>query len=163
MAAYLGNENVGAITLATTEEKRFLGLWTVLQATVGHRTVYSGWPQGSLEARISSTPLEIEDFVYEWLSDHEEPWGLMVQKIQDGLVARGVLARKKDNDWLNPWGFKYEFTEGFDPTLYADETDSAKELLVRCRHDHPLLWEALHQSVRRAVSRRTRSSGGMGG
>lgn len=110
-AAFIANEEVGAISMEVHDRKLFFGLKTISELLVVPREGVVEWPSPSLEAHIIPIAerlsylreYTVSRIVHEWMeTNSKNPWDSASIRIREQLVTRGLLEKIEDKDFFIP-------------------------------------------------------------
>jgi hypothetical protein len=155
-AAFLANEQAGAIGLELRQGKAMFGLMKTekLHAVPGQRQV--GWPQGSLEAVIAQSVQQhpkVDDLVGGILGQKSSsPAQRICGMVKAGLARRGVLHAEEKKTLKVFTSVTYTLPP--DARAAAEETGfpHVEQMLRGCEQQRPQLWAALIRNIRAAIT-----------
>ena len=137
-------------------KKLFMFSTTRLLVVSSNSTV--AWPAGSLESTISSARKnrpEVHEVVHDWLGrDNDDPWGLVIDKVRDGLAGRQLLDITKEKVLMVLSTKHYELSETTVALAAQQPTEPLQQLLSECNKTRTELWTLLLSQVQKGVSRR---------
>jgi hypothetical protein len=151
-AAFLANEQAGAIGLELRQGKAMFGLMKTekLHAVPGHKQV--GWPQGSLEAVIAASVQQhpkVDDLVGGILGEKtNSPAQSLCARVKAGLAARGVLHAQEKKALKVFTSVTYSLPEH--TRVAAEQTGAGHvdQMLRVCEQQRPQLWAALIRNIK---------------
>ena len=156
-AAFLAGENVGAIRLEVEKGKKLFMFSSTKLLVVSNNSAVA-WPTGSLESTISSARKnrpEVHEVVHDWLGrDNDDPWGLVIDKVRDGLAGRQLLDITKEKVLMVLSTKHYELPESTGALAAQQPTGPIQQLLSECKQTRPELWTLLLSQVQKGVNRR---------
>jgi hypothetical protein len=171
-AAFLANDEVGAIRFEVGETDRWLGLRKRTALFVATDGPAPGWPSHTLEWAIPTFLEEMEDqagtgdpillgALVDALFDGDEtdPWRYVIELVEDGLAARGLLERHRER-WLRlPTGrFEYGVTDELERAASDASPEEVERRFSVAETARPELWELLRWELERAVAARLDTS-----
>jgi hypothetical protein len=172
-AAFLANEQAGAVRLEVRQTKALFGLITNNTLFVEPVAAPSYWPANSIESRIyplaeqlraQNGKNDVANMVYELLGeDSDDPWKEVIELIKAGLAERSLLDRIKEKKLKIFTVWRYTLPDATKALASQQDVDPVQQVLLNCERSQPQLWQALTDANKRAVSRRTsrdRSSSG---
>ena len=160
-AAFLANEQAGAIGLELRQGKAMFGLMKTekLHAVPGQRQV--GWPEGSLEARIAQSVQnhpEVDKLVAGIFGqESNSPSQTLCGVVKAGLARRGVLHAEEKKTLKIFTSVNYSLPP--EVRFAAEQTGFAhvEQMLRACEQQRPQLWNALLRNVKAAITWMTTS------
>ncbi|MFL5381606.1 MAG: hypothetical protein ACJ8GN_03705 [Longimicrobiaceae bacterium] len=161
-AAFLANEQAGAIGLELRQGKAMFGLMKTekLHAVSGHEQV--GWPQGSLEAVIAASVQrhpEVDDLVGGILGQKtNSPAQSLCARAKAALAARGVLHAEEKKTLKVFTSVTYLLPEH--ARMAAEQTGAGhvEQMLRACQQQRPQLWAALIRDIKAGITWMTASN-----
>ena len=161
-AAFLANEQAGAIRLEPRQGKAMFGLMKTekLHAVPGHKQV--GWPQGSLEAVIAASVQpqpEVDDLVGGILGEKtSSPAQSLCARVKAALAARGVLRAEEKKTLKVFTSISYSLPDG--ARAAAEQTGAAhvEQMLRSCEQQRPRLWAELIRGIKAGITWMTESN-----
>lgn len=156
-AAFLAGEHVGAIRLEVEKGKK-LFMFPSTKLLVASNNSVVAWPAGSLESIIASARKnrpEVHEIVHDWLSrDDNDPWGLVIDKVRDGLAQRQLLNVTKEKVLIVLTTKRYELPESTGAVAAQQPIGPIQQLQAECKQTRPELWTLLLSQVQKGVNRR---------
>ena len=161
-AAFLANEQAGAIRLELRQGKAMFGLMKTekLHAVPGQKQV--GWPQGSLEAVIAASVQpqpKIDDLVGGILGQKSSsPAQSLCARVKAALAARGVLQAEEKKTLKVFTSIAYSLPDG--ARAAAEQTGAAhvEQMLRSCEQQRPRLWAELIRGIKAGITWMTESN-----
>jgi len=155
-AAFLADEQAGAIHLELRQGKAMFGLMKTekLHAVPGQKQV--GWPQGSLEALIAASVQpqpEVDDLVSGILGDRaNSPAQNLFARMKAALAARGVLHAEEKKTLKVFTSITYTLPDA--TRAAAEQTGAAhvEQMLRACEQQRPQLWVALTRNIKAGIN-----------
>jgi len=160
-AAFLANEQAGAIGLELRPGKAMFGLMKTekLHAVPGHKQV--GWPQGSLEAVIAAAVQphpKVDDLVGGILGEKDNsPAQNLCAKVKAALAARGVLHAEEKKTLKVFSSVTYSLPEAARAAAEQTGAGHVEQMLRACEQQRPQLWAALIQNIKAGITWMTAS------
>jgi hypothetical protein len=164
-AAFLTNEQQGAIRLEKRKKKAMLGLRKVevLYALAGARDVT--WPAPSLEADVLSVLArsqkddewgDISNIIYAWLrEDSTSPWQSAIELIKSGMASRGMLEKFEEKKLKIFTSIRYELPQSTLNLSKEYPIEPVEALLRACENNRPEIWKLLIDQIKSAIKART--------
>ena len=161
-AAFLANEQAGAIALQPRQGKAMFGLMSTehLHAVPGARQV--GWPEGSLERVIAISVQQhpkVDDLVSGILGQRSQsPAQALCARVKAGLASRGVLHAEERKTLKIFTSVTYHLPDY--ARWSAEQTGFAhvEQMLNATAHQRPQLWNALTRNIKSAITFMTESN-----
>ena len=161
-AAFLANEQAGAIRLEPRQGKAMFGLMKTekLHAVPGQKQV--GWPHGSLEAVIAASVQpqpKIDDQVGGILGQKSSsPAQSLCARVKAALAARGVLRAEEKKTLKVFTSISYSLPDG--ARAAAEQTGAAhvEQMLRSCEQQRPRLWAELIRGIKAGITWMTESN-----
>ncbi|HSU13852.1 hypothetical protein [Longimicrobium sp.] len=161
-AAFLANEQAGAIRLELRPGKAMFGLMKTehLHAVPGQRQV--GWPEGSLERVISisvQNAPKVDDLVSGILQQRSQsPAQTICSRVKAGLAARGVLAAEEKKTLKIFTSVTYSLPDHARRAAEQGGTAHVEQMLNATQHQRPQIWAQLTRNIKSAITAMTESS-----
>ena len=161
-AAFLANEQAGAIGLELRQGKAMFGLMKTekLHAVAGRKQV--GWPQGSLEAVIAASVQqapEVDDLVGGILGQKtNSPAQSLCARAKAALAARGVLHAEEKKTLKVFTSVTYTFPEHARAAAEQTGAGHVEQMLRACQQQRPQLWAALIRDIKAGITWMTASN-----
>jgi hypothetical protein len=161
-AAFLANEQAGAIRLEPRQGKAMFGLMKSehLHAVPGPRQV--GWPDGSLERVISVSVQQhpkVDDLVSRIIQTRvQSPGQMLCNRVKSGMAHRGVLYAEEKKTLKIFSSVTYHLP---DHTRHAAEQTGAahvEQMLAATQQQRPQLWALLTRNIKSAITFMTETS-----
>ena len=136
----MASENVGAVRLEVEKGKKLFMFSSTKLLVVSNNSAVA-WPAGSLESTISSARKnrpEVHEVVHDWLGrDDDDPWGLVIDKVRDGLAGRQLLDITKEKVLMVLSTKHYELPERTGALAAQQPTGPIQQLLSECKQTRP--------------------------
>jgi hypothetical protein len=163
-AAFLANEQIGAIRLEIRQRKVFFGLGTVneLFAVPGDNVVV--WSDRSIESEVR--PLaerlladgkrnRVSTIVYVWLTkDSNNPWQFAAGLVKEELAARGYLNKVSKTKLKIFTSTYYVLAKSTTSIIAHQPLQSVWQLLAACQRTRSEIWELLVKEIRQGMRER---------
>ncbi|WP_331234530.1 hypothetical protein [Natronorarus salvus] len=171
-AAFLANEEEGAIRFEMGETARWLGLRKRTALSVATNGPAPMWPDHTLEWAVSTflggmegetgtaDPILVAALVDALFDgDETDPWRYVIELVEDGLAARGLLDRRRER-WLRlPTGrTEYGLTGELERLAADSSPEKIERLFSAVETARPELWKLLRWELERAVAARLDTS-----
>jgi hypothetical protein len=160
-AAFLANEQAGALRLELRQEKALFGLMKTeaLHAVPGGRSV--SWPAGSLEGqvagRVAAGP-KVQDLVRGILgSESASPAQTLCARAKAALATRGVLHAEEKKTLKLFTSITYSLPPAVLAAAQQTGVAAQEQLLAACEQQRPAVWKALLEAIRGAFVAMTES------
>ena len=161
-AAFLANEQAGAIRLELRQGKAMFGLMKTekLHAVPGQKQV--GWPQGSLEGVISAWVEQhpkVDDVVAGILGQKSSsPAQTLCARVKAALAARGVLQAEEKKTLMVFTSVAYSLPDVVRAAAEQTGAGHVEQMLRACEQQRPQLWVELIRSIKAGITWMTESS-----
>jgi hypothetical protein len=161
-AAFLANEQAGAIGLELRQGKAMFGLMKTekLHAIPGHKQVR--WPQGSLEAVIAASVQrhpEVDDLVGGILGEKtNSPAQSLCARAKAALAARGVLHAEEKKTLKVFTSITYSLPGHARAAAEQTGAGHVEQMLRACQQQRPQLWAALVRDIKAGITWATASN-----
>lgn len=164
-AAFLANEQIGAIRFDKRKKKAMLGLRKVdsLFALAGVTDIT--WPAPSLESDILTLVgrsredeelWDVSNIVYAWLrEDSGSPWGSAVELVKSDMASRGLLDEIKEKKLKILTTTRYELPYSTSDLSREYPVAPVESLLKTSESGRPDLWKLLTDQIKSAIKART--------
>ena len=159
-AAFLANEQAGAVHLEVRQEKALFGLLRLdkLCALRGDHRI--SWPAHSLESRM--WPLAgnyVSEIVADWLGGkYPSPWKEVGNRVRAELVSRGLLQKERKSGLKGLFaGESYVLPAETAALATQQSIEPIVELLETCRRTRPEVWRLLIEGINKGISKCTES------
>jgi hypothetical protein len=155
-AAFLANEQAGAIGLELRQGKAMFGLMKTqkLHAVPGPKQV--NWPQGSLEAVIAASVQpqpKVEDLVRGILGQRSNsPAQRICAQVKAALAARGVLHAEEKKTLKVFTSVAYSLPDTTRAAMEQTGAGHVEQMLRACEQQRPQLWAELIRSIKAAIT-----------
>ena len=160
-AAFLANEQAGAVGLELRQGKAMFGLMKTekLHAVPGAKQV--GWPQGSLEALIAASVQQhpkVDDLVGGILREKSNsPAQSLCATVKAALAARGVLHAEEKKTLKVFSSVTYSLPGHTRAAAEQTGAGHVEQMLRACEQQRPQLWAALIQNIKAGITWMTAS------
>lgn len=172
-AAFLANEQMGAIRLEIRPQKKLFGLMTATPIFVELTSGDNQWPAGTLEAAIldilrqrqaTGKPTEVHQVIYDWLGeDSSAPWSDVLTNVQRGLAGRGLLEMTQEKKMKIFTTTRFELPHSTATLAQQYPPSPAQQLLSQAQQSRKDIWDKLSGQIRQAISNRTERDSGSDG
>jgi hypothetical protein len=166
-AAFIANEEVGAIHLEIHDRKYFLGLLTTRDLWVVPRGYEIEWPYPSLEAKVlrnldrlsRQRKNSVSSIVYEWMDeDSDKPWESASRYVKEQLVIRGIMRKRVEPRFLRSNIYHFSI-----PTENRDVVSQSPISLITgmisdFKRTQPELSQRLFEEASKGVTRRQKQT-----
>lgn len=164
-AAFLANEQTGAIRFEKRRKKALLGLRKVdsLYALPGVKD--TTWPAPSLESDIHSIVVrsqddeessEVSNTVYTWLrEDSGNPWVSAIALVKSYMASRGLLDKIEEKKLKILTTTRYELPQTTADLRGEYPVAPVESLLKTTESGRPDLWKLLTDQLKSAIKART--------
>ena len=155
-AAFLANEQAGAIGLELRQGKAMFGLMKTekLHAAPGPKQV--GWPQGSLEALIAASVQpqpKVDDLVTGILGDRaNSPAQNLFARMKAALAARGVLHAEEKKTLKVFTSVAYSLPDAARAAAEQTGAGHVEQMLRACEQQRPQLWAELIRCIKAGIT-----------
>lgn len=155
-AAFLANEQAGAIRLELRQGKAMFGLMKTekLHAVPGQKHV--GWPQGSLEAVIAASVQpqpKLDDLVSGVLGDRvNSPAQNLFARMKAALAARGVLHAEEKKTLKVFTSIAYTLPDATRAAAEQTGAGHVEQMLRACEQQRPQLWVELTRNIEAGIN-----------
>ncbi len=167
-AALLANEQAGTLRLELRSKKALFGLTSVQTLYAEPCGVRHSWPADSLEAvfppyaerfKAEKNTNEVYSILYAWLAeDCMSPFDEVVNRIQYGLGARMLLGMREEKKLKIFTVRSYTLPDSTRALAQSIPLAPVQEMLKQCEQTRPLVWKALLEQIKKAVSARREQS-----
>ena len=165
--ALLACASQGILELEIRPQKVLFGLPTgrVLFAEPQRPSV--PWPKSTLEAWLTHLAVQlrpeerhrVQTMVYVLLQENSpDPWRQVVNKVQGGLVAPGILERMGERRSKAIRRQQAQFAMSVADSVANLSTSHVQKLLETCRLTSPQVWRLLRREISRGISYRRKVS-----
>jgi hypothetical protein len=161
-AAFLANEQAGAIGLELRQGKAMFGLMKTqkLHAVSGPKQV--GWPQGSLEAVIAASVQQhpkVDDLVGGILGQKSNsPAQRICGQVKAALAARGVLYAEEKKTLKVFTSVAYSLPDAARAAAEQTGAGHVEQMLRACEQQRPQLWAELIRGIKAGITWMTESN-----
>ena len=150
-AAFLANEQAGALRLEVGQKKVFLRLFSVTTLFAVPRSNLLGWPAYSLESNVDQLVgkdrMEVSTIIYTWLRhDTPFPWKSAVELVKEGMGRRGLLGVVKAKRLRFFTVNRYVLPTRTAALAAQRSVASIRQLLVACQQTRPEVWDRLEKA-----------------
>jgi hypothetical protein len=165
--ALLACASQGTLELQLRPQQTWFGLRTVQFLFAEPQKTSIPWSKSTLEAWLTHLAAQlrpeerhrVQTLVYVLLQqDGPNPWRRIVEEVQGGLVALGILERMEERRSRPIKRQVARVTPSLAKSIADLPTDHAQELLKTCRLAAPQLWRNLRTEVSRGISYRRKAS-----
>lgn len=162
-AAFLALEKAGDIRLAQGKKKAALGLREVDTVLVIPGEQSYSWPEGSFEARISSSSRNLQDsnrnnvkdLVHNALGeDASLVWDWALRLAHSGMAKRGLLEAEAKKGLLSGGLTRYNLTPQTHDALSRANPEEIRALLQSCERNRPGLFQLLNHEIKKGFDSR---------
>lgn len=161
-AAFLANEQAGAVVLELRQGKAMFGLMKTehLHAVPGARQV--GWPEGSLE-RVIATSVQnhpkVDDLVSGIIGQRSNsPAQAICARVKAGLASRGVLHAEEKKTLKIFTSVNYSLPEHVRRAAEQGGTAHVEQTLAAAQQQRPQIWAQLTRNIKSAITFMTQSN-----
>jgi hypothetical protein len=161
-AAFLANEQAGAIALEQRQGKAMFGLMKTehLHAVPGPRQV--GWPEGSLE-RVIATSVQndpkVDDLVSGIIGQRSNsPAQTICARVKAGLATRGVLHAEEKKTLKFFTSVTYSLPDHARRAAEQGGTAHVEQTLAAAQQQRPQLWAQLTRNIESAITFMTQTN-----
>lgn len=161
-AAFLANEQAGALGLEVRQGKAMFGLMKTehLHAVPGPKQV--GWPNGTLEQVISrsvATQPKVDDLVSGVIQERSaSPGQALCQRAKIALAARDVLAAEEKKTLKIFTTVAFSLPDASRAAAEQSGWAHVQQMLQNCQQQRPQLWNALTKNIQASINWMTQSS-----
>ncbi|MCP4537633.1 MAG: hypothetical protein GY832_10835 [Chloroflexi bacterium] len=161
--ALLACADQGVLELQIQPQQVLFGLQTTQILLAEPQETPIPWPQSTLEAWLAHLAAQlrpeerhrVQTLVYVLLKEnHPNPWRQIVEKVQGGLMALGIL-EQGSQDASQP---RVQVATSVSDSVANLPTDHLQEYLKSYRLASPQTWRLLHKEISRAVGYRKRAA-----
>ena len=159
-AAFLADQERGAVEFQMRREKVFFGLITREHLFVVPKDRRANWPSSSLEGALRTYgPRRVSDIIHNWLGENStNAWGSAGMLIMDHLVRRCLVERlnveRKVFRFFTVNSTCYDLPEETLAALQSNVTRAGEPSLARCWKELPNSSDDLDREIRDGVGRR---------
>jgi hypothetical protein len=163
-AAFLANEEAGAIRLEVGQKKTFFGLFQVTTLFAVPSENAPKWPAHSLESYVhqhtSQGRADVSTIIYRWLGhDSFSPWNSAVNLIKKGMAQRGMLEEIKEKKRLKFFtATHYMLLRRTERLARYESVEPVQQALAVCQQARPEVWNLLVTQIKGAIASRTLGS-----
>ncbi len=164
-AAFLANEQAGSLRLELRGKKALFGLTTVQALYAEPCGLLRQWPAETLEAvlptyaerfKAEKNTNEVYAILYAWMGeDCMSPYGEVINRIQYGLGARMLLGMREEKKLKIFTVRSYTLPDATRALAQSTPLAPVQQMLQQCEQARPLVWKALLEQVKKAISART--------
>ena len=167
-AAFLANEQAGAVRLEVGQKKVFFGLFSVTTLFAAPGTDTVNWPTHSLESSVQQLVgekvNEVSTVIYNLFGQTiYYPWRATVEFIQQGMVRRGLLEVVNEKRLILFTVEHYLLPEHTAALASQQSLAPIRRSLAVCQQSRPEVWNLLQEQINKAIGRRTKAHTGGGG
>lgn len=161
-AAFLANEQAGAIALEPRQGKAMFGLMKTehLHAVPGPRQV--GWPEGSLERVIAGSVQhqpKVDDLVSGIIGQRSKsPAQAICARVKAALAQRGVLHAEEKKTLKIFTSVTYSLPDHARHAAEQGGTAHVEQTLAAAQQQRPQVWALLTRNIKSAITFMTESS-----
>jgi len=164
--AFLACAAQGVLELQVRPRKTLLGLWTVPVLFAEPQRTPVPWPRPTLEAWLAHLAAQlrpeerhrVQSLVYVLLRENSpNPWRRVVEEVQGGLVAMGILERMEEQK-KPAKRQRAQIAVAVEDSVASLPTGHVQALLRTCRLTSPQLWRLLRKEVSRGIGYRQKFS-----
>jgi hypothetical protein len=161
-AALLAAEQSGSLRLEIRQGKAMFGLMSTqaVHMVPGPRAVT--WPQGSLESyagQAAATQPGVANWVSALIGQRQEtPQYRIVNVIKHGLATRGVLHAEQKTTLKVFTSVTYSLPPAVRASAEQSGTAHVQEMLARCQHERPQVWNEIVRGIKSGIAWMTESS-----
>ena len=165
--ALLACADQGVLDLKVQPQKALFGLQTAKVLLAKPQGTPLPWPKSTLEAWLTHLAAQlypegrhrIQTLVYVLLKEnHPNPWRQIVEEVQGGLVALGILEQidgQRSPDSRRP---QVQVTASMTNSISNLPTGHLQEYVSTYRRASPQTWQLLHKEVSRGAGYRKRAA-----
>lgn len=162
-AALLAGEQAGSLTLTLGQRRTWLGLWRRPALYLQSGSVTGSWPAHSLEAQfdrqlarsisLGTVSLDMVQLLRQWAAlDKTKACLGMVERIQQGLAARGLLQLVQNRRPNTPVQRSYLIPSATRALANNGPWSNVQSLLAQGQQTRPMVWEQLSAATQRIFS-----------
>ena len=161
-AAFLANEQAGALGLEARQGKAMFGLMKTehLHAVPGQKQV--GWPNGSLEqvvARSVAAQPKVDDLVSGIIQDRSpSPGQALCQRAKIALAARDVVHAEEKKTLKIFTSVVFSLPDASRAAAEQSGWAHVQQMLQNCEQQRPQLWNALMKNIRASITWMTQTN-----
>jgi hypothetical protein len=165
--ALLACASQGILELQVRPRKAFFGLGMDRALFAEPRTISIPWTESTLEAWVAHLAVQlqpeerhrVQTLVYVLLrEDSSDPWLQIVDEVQGGLVALGILERIEERRPNATRRERAQVAVSVADSVASLPANYAQELLRTCRLTTPQLWRLLRKEILRGIRCRRKVS-----
>jgi hypothetical protein len=165
--ALLACADQGVLELKIQPQKALFGIYTTPVLLAEPQGTSVPWPESTLEAWLAHLAAQlcpeerhrIQTLVYVLLKkNNPNPWRQIVEEVQGGLVALGILERMEDQRSQDGGRPRVQVAAPVADSIASLPTSHLQEYLKNCRLASPQTWRLLHKEMSRAVGYRRRAA-----
>ena len=165
--ALLACASQGILELQVRPRKAFFGLGMGKGLFAEPQSTSVPWPESTLEAWLTHLAVQlrpedrhrVQTLIYILLrEDSSDPWRQIVEEVQGGLVALGILERREERRLKAIKRKRVQIAESVADSVASLPTNHAQELLRTCRLTTPQLWRLLRKEILRGIRYRRKVS-----
>jgi hypothetical protein len=163
MVAFLACASEGVLELQIRPQKALFGLRSVRALFVEPQLTSVPWPQSTLEAWLAHLALQlrpegqhrVRTLVYVLLRENStDPWRQIVEEVQGGLVALGILERQEDPRLSTTRRRRARVATLVEDSVLSLPIDHVRGLVESYRRSAPQIWRLLRREVSQGISHR---------
>ncbi len=167
-AAFLANEQAGTLRLEQRTKKALFGLTSVQALYAEPCGVQQPWPKNTLEAAFpplaerfkgEKNTNEVYSILYAWMgADRMSPYDEVIESIRYGLGFRNLLEVHKEKKLKIFTVESYTLPDSTRALAQSTPLAPVQQMFQRCEQTRPLVWKALLEQIKKAISSRKEQS-----
>ncbi len=167
-AAFLANEQAGAVRLELRSKKALFGLTSVQALYAEPCGVRPPWPENTLEAlfptyaerfKVEKNTNEVYTILYAWMrEDFMSPFDEVISRIQYGLGSRSLLGMREEKKLKIFTVHSYTLPDSTRALAQSTPLAPVQQLFQQCEQTRPQVWKALLEQIKKAIAARREQS-----